>query len=47
MAAGEPVLIDDAAARLTHEQIGSHFAGWFSFQPLHSVIVRDEPELLE
>ena len=47
MAAGDPILIDEEAARLTHSQVGSHFAGWFSFQPLHSVIVRDEPELLE
>jgi ribulose-5-phosphate 4-epimerase/fuculose-1-phosphate aldolase len=47
MAAGDPIHIDDAAARLTREQVGSHFAGWFSFQPLHSVILRDEPELLE
>lgn len=47
MAAGDPILIDTDAARLTHSQIGGHFAGWFSFQPLHSVIVRDEPDLLE
>ena len=47
MAAGEPILIDSEAARLTHSQVGSHFAGWFSFQPLHSVILRDEPELLD
>ena len=47
MAAGAPVLIDPEAARLTRTQVGEHFAGWFSFQPLYSVIVRDEPELLE
>ncbi|NCY15977.1 MAG: class II aldolase/adducin family protein [Actinobacteria bacterium] len=47
MAAGDPIRIDEDAARLTHAQIGSHFAGWFSFQPLHSVIVRDEPDLLD
>ncbi len=47
MAAGEPVLISPEAAELTHKEVGGHFAGWFSFQPLHSVILRDEPDLLE
>jgi ribulose-5-phosphate 4-epimerase/fuculose-1-phosphate aldolase len=47
MAAGTPVHIDPAAAQATYETVGSGFAGWLSFQPLHSVIVRDEPELLE
>jgi ribulose-5-phosphate 4-epimerase/fuculose-1-phosphate aldolase len=47
MAAGTPVHIDPEAAQATYETVGSGFAGWLSFQPLHSVIVRDEPELLE
>ncbi len=47
MAAGEPVLIDHEHAELTQRQIGHHFAGWFSFQPLHRVILRDEPDLLD
>ena len=47
MAAGDPVLISPEAAALTHKEVGGSFAGWFSFQPLHSVIVRDEPDLLE
>lgn len=46
MAAGEPVLIDPEHAELTQTQIGSHFAGWLSFQSLYSVITREEPDLL-
>ena len=45
-AAGEPVLIDDAVARLTHEQVGSPMAGWFSGQPLFDWILEAEPDLL-
>jgi ribulose-5-phosphate 4-epimerase/fuculose-1-phosphate aldolase len=46
MAAGEPVSIDPEYARLTHGQVGSDFAGWFSFQPLYDKIVADQPDLL-
>ena len=45
--AGSPVLIDPAMARTTHGQVGSHMAGWFSFQPLFDRIVRSEPDLLD
>jgi hypothetical protein len=34
-------------ARLTHDQVGSHMAGWFSFQPLFDKIVADQPDLLD
>jgi ribulose-5-phosphate 4-epimerase/fuculose-1-phosphate aldolase len=47
MAAGEPVLIDDETARLTHSQVGSETSGWFQFQPLHDWIVAAQPDLLE
>ncbi|MEY4130218.1 MAG: hypothetical protein RLZZ31_342 [Actinomycetota bacterium] len=47
MAAGNPISIDHEAATLTHSQIGHPFAGWFSFQPLYSVIVREEPDLFD
>ncbi len=47
MAAGEPVLIDADAAEVTHSVVGNAFAGWFSFQPLYSVIARDEPDLFD
>ena len=46
-AAGTPVLIDSDMARLTRGQVGSHLAGWFSFQPLFDRIVREQPDLLE
>ncbi|HYU38748.1 MAG TPA: class II aldolase/adducin family protein, partial [Acidimicrobiia bacterium] len=46
-AAGDPVLIDPDMAKLTASQVGSHAAGYFSFQPLYEKIVRDQPDLLE
>ena len=45
--AGEPVLIDTDMAKLTATQVGSHAAGYFSFQPLYEKIVREQPDLLE
>jgi ribulose-5-phosphate 4-epimerase/fuculose-1-phosphate aldolase len=45
-AAGKPVLIDKDMAKLTSTQVGSHIAGWFSFQPLYDRIVREQPDLL-
>src|SRR5271167_2483517 len=46
-AAGTPVLISPEMARMTSSQVGSHMAGWFSFQPLFDRIVREQPDLLE
>jgi ribulose-5-phosphate 4-epimerase/fuculose-1-phosphate aldolase len=46
-AAGDPVLIDPDMARLTAAQVGSHLAGYSSFQPLYDWIVHDQPDLLE
>ena len=46
-AAGTPVLIDPEMAALTRTQVGSHLAGWFSFQPLYQRIVRENPDLLD
>jgi ribulose-5-phosphate 4-epimerase/fuculose-1-phosphate aldolase len=45
-AAGTPVLIDEQHAELTASQVGSHIAGWFSFQPLYAKITREQPDLL-
>jgi ribulose-5-phosphate 4-epimerase/fuculose-1-phosphate aldolase len=45
-AAGTPISIDPEMAELTSKQVGSHFAGWFSFQPLYERIVREQPDLL-
>jgi ribulose-5-phosphate 4-epimerase/fuculose-1-phosphate aldolase len=46
-AAGTPVLIDPEMAELTSKQVGSHTAGWFSFQPLYDRIVREQPDFLD
>jgi ribulose-5-phosphate 4-epimerase/fuculose-1-phosphate aldolase len=46
-AAGDPIAVDDEYARLTQAQVGSHLAGWFSFQPLYDKIVADQPDLLD
>jgi ribulose-5-phosphate 4-epimerase/fuculose-1-phosphate aldolase len=46
-AAGDPVLIDADMARLTATQVGSHAAGYSSFQPLYDWVVHDQPDLLE
>jgi ribulose-5-phosphate 4-epimerase/fuculose-1-phosphate aldolase len=46
-AAGTPVHIEEEVARSTAAAVGSHVAGWFSFQPLYDKIVRDQPDLLD
>jgi ribulose-5-phosphate 4-epimerase/fuculose-1-phosphate aldolase len=46
-AAGTPKLIDPEMAERTRSQVGSHLAGWFSFQPLYERIVREQPDLLD
>jgi len=46
-AAGQPKLIDDEHARLTHSIVGSALAGWASFQPLHDVITAEQPEFAQ
>ena len=44
-AAGTPKLIDPDPARLTAGQIGTHHAGWLSYQSLYEWIARLEPDL--
>ncbi|MBU7582638.1 MAG: class II aldolase/adducin family protein [Nostoc sp. TH1S01] len=46
-AAGKPSPIKHEYAEIAHTQVGSHNLGWFSFQPLYEMIVRQEPDLLE
>ena len=46
-AAGTPVEIRPKDALLTQQQIGSHLAGWFQFQPLWAKVVREQPDLLD
>jgi ribulose-5-phosphate 4-epimerase/fuculose-1-phosphate aldolase len=45
-AAGTPKKIAHEHAQQTRETVGSHLAGWFSFQPLYDVILAEQPELL-
>ncbi len=47
MAAGKPTEIDPETAALTCSQVGSEIAGQFSFHPLWSWIVAEEPDLLD
>ncbi len=46
-AAGKPIVIDDANAALTFQQVGSHEQGWMAFQPLWSRITREQPDLFD
>ena len=46
-AAGTPLLIDDDIARATAEVAGSPEAGYFSFQPMKSLILAEQPDLLD
>ena len=46
-AVGKPIIIGEEHAARTHAIVGSHLAGWFSFQPLYDVIVAEQPELLD
>jgi ribulose-5-phosphate 4-epimerase/fuculose-1-phosphate aldolase len=46
-AAGTPLIIDEDSAQSTFNVVGSHIAGWFSFQPLFERVVRDQPDLLD
>jgi ribulose-5-phosphate 4-epimerase/fuculose-1-phosphate aldolase len=46
-AAGTPVKIAPEMARLTQTQVGSHVAGWFSFQPLWDRVTREQPDLFD
>jgi ribulose-5-phosphate 4-epimerase/fuculose-1-phosphate aldolase len=46
-AAGKPIHIRPDIAKLTQTQVGSAAAGWFSFQPLHDVIVAEQPDMFD
>jgi ribulose-5-phosphate 4-epimerase/fuculose-1-phosphate aldolase len=45
-AAGTPKLIPAEHAATAYDTVGSSLAGWFSFEPLHQVILQEQPELL-
>ena len=46
-AAGDPVRSRPTMAKHTAGQVGTHFAGWFSFQPLFERIRREQPDLFD
>ena len=46
-AAGRPRVIKSEYAKIAHSQVGSSDLGWFSFQSLYELIVRQEPDFLE
>ena len=46
-AAGDPIDIPDHVARKTYDMVGSGLAMWFTFQPLYTEIVREQPDLLD
>ncbi len=46
-AAGTPIHIGADMAAHTATQVGTHLAGWFSFQPLYARITREQPDLFE
>jgi len=46
-AVGSPVCIDHECAEMTRQQVGSHDAGWFSFQPLWQRVLKEQPDFLE
>lgn len=46
-AAGTPVLIEPEHCVETHQTVGSELAGWFSFQPLLSVISKEQPDMFD
>jgi ribulose-5-phosphate 4-epimerase/fuculose-1-phosphate aldolase len=46
-AAGEVFPLDHEIALTTQAQVGNHFAGWFSFQPLFEQIIRAQPDLAD
>ncbi|MDX3907799.1 MAG: class II aldolase/adducin family protein [Pigmentiphaga sp.] len=47
LAAGRPIEVDDATAKLTAKQIGTPKAGWFGLQPLVDKVLAEQPDLLE
>jgi ribulose-5-phosphate 4-epimerase/fuculose-1-phosphate aldolase len=46
-AVGKPIQIPQPAAAVAAQQVGRPEVGWFQFQPLWELIVREQPDLLE
>jgi ribulose-5-phosphate 4-epimerase/fuculose-1-phosphate aldolase len=48
MASGKsPIPIKQESAQQAYSIVGSSYAGWFSFQPLYSRIIKEQPDLLD
>jgi|TARA_B110000438_G_scaffold208984_1_gene200812 ribulose-5-phosphate 4-epimerase/fuculose-1-phosphate aldolase len=45
-AAGTPILIREDVARHTADQVGSHAAGWYSYQPIYEKTFDENPDFL-
>ena len=46
-AAGKPIKIRPDIAALTQRQVGQPAGGYFSFQPIHDVIVTEQPDMFD
>ena len=46
-AAGKPVPISHESALIAQQQVGNPRVGWFQYQPLWDMIVREQPDLLD
>jgi ribulose-5-phosphate 4-epimerase/fuculose-1-phosphate aldolase len=46
-AAGKPVLISHESALVAQKQVGNPRVGWYQYQPLWDLIIREQPDLLD
>jgi hypothetical protein len=46
-AAGKPRPIAHESAVIAQKQVGNPRVGWFQYQPLWDMIVREQPDLLD
>ena len=45
--AGKPVRISHESALIAQKQVGNPRVGWFQYQPLWDMIIREQPDLLD
>ncbi len=46
-AVGKPRIIAHESAVVAQKQVGNPRVGWFQYQPLWEMIVREQPDLLD
>jgi ribulose-5-phosphate 4-epimerase/fuculose-1-phosphate aldolase len=46
-AAGQPIEIEPAMARVAARQVGSHRGGWYTLQPLVEKVLAEQPDVME